>query len=226
MATLLAPARRASVFLFILGGLLVPCGLLALLCSVMVNSASIPPESVAQMELAKEQAASLGFTLSGLFGTFAASTGIPGILFIVLGVIIRRGGMGSSVVSIICGAVLCLAFGFFGLGGLAASAQGAPGGLAMGCVCGLLLVLAVVLIVFSIQAARNAGRITDYRMAYQSHMQQYPQHPGVFQPPHPSQQPQAWQQPPGQWNQPAWPPQQQPPQPPSQNWPPPPSNPS
>jgi hypothetical protein len=219
-----APAKRASIFLFILAGLFIPCGGLTFFYSLMINSPHLPPEVVAQFKAAQDKLAPLGWTLSGVLQTIAIGAAVPGIIFVVLGVILRKGGMGSSIFSIIVSILLCLIFGYFTLGGLAVSAQGQTEGLFMGCVMGVPLVLSVCLLVFSIQAARNAGRLA----ALPNNLpQQYQQQPPFYQPPTPSQQPQNWQQPgPGQWGQPNWPPQQQPPQEQQQNWPPPPSNPT
>jgi hypothetical protein len=216
---LLAPAKRASIFLFVLSGLMFLCGV-----GIVANradSANAPPAQAAQLRQAEQQLAAMGMSLEGIAIGMAAFAALVGVLFILLGVFVRRGGMGSVVTSII----LCFALAI--VDGLVTLGTVAKGGSLEACLPGLNLILSIFALVFLFQAAKNAGQVNAYRAAMYGAMSQYSQ--GGIQPgAHFSQQPQGWQQPaPGQWPQPGWPPQQQPPPQQQQNWPPPPpSNPA
>jgi hypothetical protein len=231
MAQLLAPAKRASICLFVLAGLMIPCGgLMGLMGAFLAKAdfSQVPAETAAMLRQVEQQFASMGITMSGFFLGLAVFMLVMGMLALLFGVMVRRGGLGSIVSSIILCCVMGLLAGISVLGGFPKAVQGDGQALAGVCVWGLMLVFLLFALVSLFQAARNSGKLNAARMGYQSQMQQYQQgYPG--QPQQPSQQPQSWQQSgPGQWGQPAWPPQpQQPPQPPQQqqNWPPPPAPP-
>lgn len=205
-----APAKRASIFMFIISGLM-------FLCSVGIlaesDPSNVPPAQAAQVQQAEQQLATMGMSFAVMLKIFTGIGVAMGLLFILLGVFVRGGGMVSVIFSIILCCIMVLGFGLFGL---AAMAQGAAAG---ACIPGISSILVICALVFLFQAAGNAGRLAAYRSAYAMASYQA----GSIQPGlNPSQQPQVWQQP-GQWNQPNWPP----PPPPSgqQNWPPP-SNPA
>jgi hypothetical protein len=227
MAVLLAPAKRASVSMFVLSGLLIPCGLLlGLLFAAFSNMdlSKLPAENSAQIRLAEQQLGQLGMTVPGFLLGAGLTTLIIGVLLLILGVLVRRGGLGSAVTSIIVCCMLALGAVLSVVGGVSGSAQGQGEAVIGTCVWGILLVVLIFTLVWLFQAARNSGHVAAYRMGYQNQMQQYQQYGQMYPPQHPSQQPQNWQQPgQGQWGQPAWPPQ--PPQQ-QQNWPPPPPPPS
>jgi hypothetical protein len=227
-AQLLAPAKRASVCLFVLAALMIPCGgLMGLFAAFFAKGdySQVPAETAALLRQAEQQFASVGITISGFFLGLAVFMLVMGMLSLLFGVMVRRGGLGSIVCSIILCCVMGLMAGISTISGLPKAAQGDGQAMAGVCVWGLLLVLLIFALVSLFQAAKNSGRLNAYRMGYQAQMQQYQQ----GYPQQPSQQPQSWQQQgQGQWGQPAWPPQpQQPPQPPpqQQNWPPPPGPP-
>ncbi|MDB5321360.1 MAG: hypothetical protein JWN40_2991 [Phycisphaerales bacterium] len=228
---LLAPAKRASVCMFVLSGMMIPCGLLMGLMSAMISKADLsqlPPESAAMLRQAEQQFAAAGITLSGFFGFVAVAMVVMGVLALILGVMVRKGGLGSIVSSIIICCLLGLMAGLSVIGGLSGAAQGQAQAMLGTCMWGVLLVLLIFALVSLFQAAKNSGQLNAYRMGYQAQMQQYQQNVHGYPGQQPSQQPQNWQQPgPGQqWGQPAWPPQPQQPPPPQQNWPPPPPPPS
>lgn len=220
--TLLAPAKRASIFLFIMAGLMIPCGLFIGLASLMDFSQFASDPNFQQVE---KQFATIGWTLSGLFKAMAVVILIPGVLFLFLGVMVRRGGMGSIVSSIILCCLMALFAALAIFGGVVQASQGGAQAL-LGIVIWLALLISLIAtLVFLFQAAKNSSAVNNFRMGYHTHPQQNQQYPPNYQPPSPSQQPQSFQQPPNQWGQPTWPPQQPPPQQ-QQNWPPPPSNPT
>jgi hypothetical protein len=230
-AQLLAPAKRASVCLFILAALMIPCGgLMGLMGALFAKAdfSQVPPETAAMLRQVEQQFASMGITISAFFMGLAVFMLVMGMLALLFGVMVRKGGLGSIVCSIILCCIMGLLAGISVVGGLSGAAQG-QGQAVMGvCMWGALLILLIFALVSLFQAARNSGKLNAAQMGYQAQMQQYQQgYPGQQQ--QPSQQPQSWQQQgQGQWGQPAWPPSpQQPPQPPppQQNWPPPPGPP-
>jgi hypothetical protein len=212
--------------MFVLTGLMIPCGLLMGLMATMISKADLsqlPPESAAMLHQAEQQFAAAGITMSGFFGFVSIAMVVLGVLSLVLGVMLRKGGLGSIVTSIIVCCVLGLMAGLSVLGGLSGAAQGQGQALLGTCMWGVMLMLLVYALVSLFQAAKNSGPLNAYRMGYQGQVQQYQQGAQMYG--QPSQQPQNWQQPAqGPWGQPAWPPQPQ--QPPQQQWPPPPPPPS
>jgi hypothetical protein len=234
VAALLAPAKRASIVMFILAGLMLPCGGLLALAGAAADFSQLPPQQAAQIQAAEQQLSSVGWSLKQMFVAMGMFMLVPGLIFLGLAVAVRRGGMGSVVTSIIfCGLVGLLT----GLGVVANLAQGNGCGAAMFLIGLLGLIMAEV---FLFQAAGRAGQIAAYRGGGMgAYGQTYPQ-PGYGQgpqaygqqqapPQYPSQQPQTWGQPgAGQWGQPqqqAWGQQQQQfPPPPAPPPPPPPAS--
>jgi hypothetical protein len=227
---LLAPARRASVIMFVIAGLLLPCGLLSGIAAAFISSADLsqmPAESAAMFRKMEQQLASMGLSMAAVVTTAAVIMLVLGIALIVIGVIVRRGGMGGAVAGIVISCVLLL---FAGMSVLAAVTKGA--GLDA-CVWGIFLVLVIFLLVSLFGAARNAGRVAAMRAQFGGMMPYYPQDMSGQQAGYPPPQQQQQWPPPGQWpGQGGWappppppPPGQQPP-PPQQNWPPPPPPPS
>jgi hypothetical protein len=224
--TLLAPAKRASVFMFVMCGFMIPCGLLfSLFAGILkgMDRSQLPPDQQATFSQLEQQFSGLGVTLSGVLMAAGIVMLIFGILLLVLGVFVRRGGLGAAVASIILCCLLVLIAGLSVAGGFMEASQGQSQGFAGICLWGVLLVMLICTLVFLFQAARNSGKVSAFRMAgYAAMQQQYAAGAGQQYGAHPSQQPQAWQQPGvGPWGQPAWPPQQPPPQQQQQNWPPP-----
>jgi hypothetical protein len=223
VAALLAPARRASVMMFILAAPLVLCGaFMGLIAAVVKNAdpAQLSAEQSAQLQAIEQKLAPMGVTLAGALTAFTVITLVIGVLLIVLGVAVRRGGMGSVVGSIIVCCLLGLFAGLSVFGGIAEAAKGQVEGFIGMCFWGVALVLLVVALVSLFQAARNAGQVAAYRggMGMGGYPQGYPPQ-GYGQAPagpiYPSQQPQTWQQPGvGPWGQPN-PPMPPPPPPPS-----------
>jgi hypothetical protein len=205
--------------MFILAAMMIPCSALTgLIAAVLKNAdrSQLPAEAAEQFQKLEEQWRASGLTPSIVLG-LSITILVIGIVLLVLGIVVRRGGLASAVTSIvICCLLSVLALLSVFSGAVAMSQGNSEGGLAA-CIWGVLLALLLYTLIGLFQAARNSGQISAYRVGYQAQFQQYPQQNYP-----PSQQPQNWQTPPQQWNQPAWPPTQQPPQPPQQNWPPPP----
>jgi hypothetical protein len=224
--TLLAPAKRAGVFMFVLCGFMIPCGLLSGLAGALINGidrSQIQGEQQAALAQMEQQFAAMGISVSAVLMALGIVLLVLGIVLLVLGVFVRRGGLGSAIASII---IYCLMTLYAILSVIMGITQISSGGgqiLAATCIWAVVLVMLICTLVFLFQAARNSGKVNAYRMAgYAAMQQQYAAGAGQQYGAHPSQQPQAWQQPGvGPWGQPAWPPQQPPPQQQQQNWPPP-----
>ena len=217
--------------MFVLGGLMLPCGLLMGLSAMFFSRgdfSQLPAENVAVFHRIEQQFASIGVSASGFFSVSAVVSLILGVVLVILGVVVRRGGLGSIVTSIIICCLFGLLTGLMAIGGINGISHGQDQAMPGTCISGVLLALLIFALVSLFQAAKNSHQLSAYRMGYQAQMQQYQQNAQMYGSQQPSQQPQSWQQPgPGQqWGQPAWPPQPQQPPPPSQNWPPPPPPPS
>lgn len=222
LETLLAPAKRASIFLFIMGGLMIPCGILMGLVSFADFSQLSGPQA-AQLELLESEFSTLGWTVKGFFQVLGAILLVPGVLLVVLGVMVRRGGMGSVVSSIIVCCLMALLAGFATISGILQAGQGGGQAIMGACIWGVMLTMLIITLVFLFQAAKNSGQLSLYRAQYESQMYQAQQNQQMYQgfPPqqypqqqYPPQQQQQW----GQQQQQQWPGQQQ--------WPPPPQNPT
>jgi len=176
-AQLLAPAKRASVCLFVLAGLMIPCGGLMGLVGAFLGKADfsqLPAETAAMLRQVEQQFATMGITASGFFVGLAVFMLVMGMLALLFGVMVRKGGLGSIVCSIILCCVMGLLAGISVVGGLSGAAQG-QGQAVMGvCVWGALLILLIFALVSLFQAARNSVKLNAYRMGYQSQAQQYP----------------------------------------------------
>jgi hypothetical protein len=165
LGDLLLPAKRASICMFVLSALTLPCGVLAGLLWGMLVKGRLPPEMNAQYQQLEEQLSSMGLSLSGLAATIASALLIVGVIMVVLGVMVRRGGLGSVVVGIIVCGLLAL-FALLSVAGSVLQA-GQRGGEALGgaCLWGVVLVLLIFTLVFLIQAAGKASKIAAYRQS-------------------------------------------------------------
>lgn len=189
LAALLAPAKRASIIMFIIGGLMLPCGLLVPVAMQKADRSQMLPQQAAKVQQMEQQLTAVGWSLAQFYRVMGACVCVPGVILVVLGAVVRRGGMGSVVASII----FC---GLMGLGmGLMMLAMLAEGGLIEA---GLMFLAVAGLIaaeVFLFQAAGRAAQVSAYRSGMAAGA--YPGYPGGYpqQPQYPSQQPQSWQQP-------------------------------
>jgi len=228
-AALLAPARRAAILMFILGGCSMLCGACAGIFSLL-DLSHLPQ---AQMDQLKASEAAIhaqmpGVTLQGLMGFIGIVTLVLGVLLIAIAFFVRRGTRGGAIAGMcLVGPVMAyLLFDFFAV---AMSGAQAAAGLVF-----LILPLGacVLLLTWLIQAFRNAAHLPGVQAQYQAQYQQYQQqammygHVGGIAPP-PSGQyggpggtgygapPMGFA--PGQgtpWQQPNWPLQPPPPPPP------------
>lgn len=215
---LLAPARRASVVMFVLAGLMLPCGLLFGLAGAFMGTADLsqmPAETAARFRQLEQQLAALGMTAAGALTGLAVGLVVLGIALIVVGVIVRRGGMGGAVAGIVVGCVLTLIVGFYVLASGAALVQGNGEAAAPTCVFGLFLLLLIFMLVSLFGAARNSGQVAAARAQFGGAGMGMPQYPQGYPPPQ-QQAPQQWGPPGQQWpGQQGWGPPPPPPPPPS-----------
>lgn len=192
---LLRPAKRASILMFIIGGLLLLCGL----CSggmSAIDFRTLPgssPDQLAELDRLEQQ---LGIPLRTLFIVSALLTGVPGLLFLILGYFVRGGGMGAVISSLVLTVIVALLqllnLVFTGVQ-MAHDRSAATGA----CVAVIPLALLVLLSVWLIQAVRNAPKIADLRRGGQGqymhsmHQAQMYQQGGYYpqQPPPPPQSP-------------------------------------
>lgn len=181
----LAPARRASVLLFVLGGLAVLGGICAGLIAWVVpldqiiNQAqsSLTPQQLSQLPpgMSLEHLVRIGYTVLAVLGVGF------GVLLLCLAPFVRGGGRGATITAIVVFllvGLLCL----FDL--LSALAQLAGGAVATGivslvfvAVVGGLIILALVLL---FQAMRTSGYAAWHRQQMQAQYWHYQQQQAVY----------------------------------------------
>jgi hypothetical protein len=193
-AGLLAPARRAAILMFVLGGL-------SLACSVCVGSiATLAPidRILRERNFQIPDSANLGMPADQLIRIFLVTMAVlallKGIVMIVLAIFVRRGGIGSIITSIVIGVLVLLLLLLQAAAALVQAARGAPGqGVSL-----LLIIVAIglygLLVSWLFQAARAAGAVRAMRTQSQlwqfQQQQMYPQGGyGAPPPPPPSQTP-------------------------------------
>jgi hypothetical protein len=165
---LLAPARRASTFMFVYGGLIMFCGGCSLANTALMRS----PETVRQMQellpnvqmpSARETAVAAGALL------------IASILFVALGAWVRGGRRRSAVTAIVFVALILLWQALSLVAGLLSGVPRAALGVSL-CMSTLLVIVPmIVLLVWLVQAVRSSGQ-ADWARAYAQHWQ-YGQQP-------------------------------------------------
>jgi hypothetical protein len=179
---LLAPARRAGLLMIVLGALNLLCGICG---GVMVAGADFE-QILAQQELPPEVELTPG-VLQGLAIGMLVVGLAAGIGAIVLGLLVRRGASVPVILSLVLTALVVLVLAFLIVAGTAAALmQGmAPTPI---CIWIIPLVLSILLLVWLIQAARNAGQIKAWQQQYQAQYWQQQPYGGGY----------GYQQPPGQ----------------------------
>jgi hypothetical protein len=182
----LAPARRASVFMFVYGGIFLLCGGCNLLSAGLMTS----PGMVQRM---REMFPEMTLPRPGEVATEAVSTLVAATVMIALGAWVRNGRRGAIIASIAAVAFIVLQRTGLGLYKLVSGQE--PAAVVGFCVCNAAVFLAplVLLLVWLIQALRNSGQIDGaraYAQQYWQYAQQYQQgypQPGYGQgaPPYP-----------------------------------------
>ncbi len=184
---LLRPARRASVLMFVITGLMLLCGIcVGAMASVPWDRIDLPAETRAELARMEQE---VQVPLATVFAVLAGILIVPSVLLGILAFFVRKGGSGVIITSIIVTGLLLLLAGL----NLITSLQG---GVLATVPQLVFLALLVLLFVWLIQALKNAGQIRDLRLGQQFQQWQamqnqqqyggyYGQYPGQAPPPPP-----------------------------------------
>jgi hypothetical protein len=185
-----APARRASVMMFVIGALLALSGLC---CGAMATVVPMD-EIIAQNPMLSStpgvtaEMMKVGMIVVGVLGL------LFGVVMLILGYFVRGGGIVPIVISIVLVALAAL----FNLANLASTAfqmRGAPAELAGGvCINVIPFALLLTLLAMLVQAAKAASRVAQMNNQYQQQMWQYQQQQQMYQQAYAAQQQQQQQQ--------------------------------
>jgi type II secretory pathway pseudopilin PulG len=207
----LAPARRASILMFVLGTLGLLCGLFMLLAGAVLTPARVAASpQAAQIQQAEAQ---LGMPIEKIAQLVAAMMGLPALLFLILGFFVYRGSKVGIILSLILTGITLL---FLAVDLIAGALGGAANATGM-CIMSISIILSGLLFAWLIQAIRASSAVTamaqQYQAQYAYHQQQlqayqqqggygcgqqqqpYGQQPQYGQPPAHGQQPNYGQQP-------------------------------
>lgn len=179
----LVPARRASILMYVLGGLTLLGGLCCGGVGIMLpNVMSQRPDLFSQAELPPEATPGL---IQGVFLVLAGLVLLCGIAYIVLGFFVGKGGKAAIITSMVLTVpvVLYLVVNLIASVTLGARA-GRADSLGGACVSIVPLVLFVLLFVWLVQAVKNVSRV-QAQAAYGQQYWQYGQ-PGAYPPGYPS----------------------------------------
>lgn len=171
---LLAPARRAAILMFVLGGLLAVLGACNSISALVIN----PTEAFEKQSqlLNDPQAFQMSpKTFRVMTVTFGIGMLVLGVLMIIFGAVVRRGSTGAIVASLIIVSLIVLGLLLLSLGSVVLAATGAMMGFITLCVFAIPLVLFVLLGVWLAQAAFAAPRVRALQQQYQTQMWQYQQ---------------------------------------------------
>ncbi|MGH7214155.1 MAG: hypothetical protein ACREIT_05275 [Tepidisphaeraceae bacterium] len=177
----LAPARRASILMFILGGLMFVCGTCAGFAST-VSQADLPAEQASAFQQVETELARAGLTFRQAAIAFAILALAPGLSLIVLGYFVRSGGIVSIVLSLLVSFGLTLLIGFLVVSAAASGLGGGRPELVVGLfVWAVPLALLVLLDVLLVQAARRTGQVEVMRQQQSTQWWQYQQQQAAYQ---------------------------------------------
>jgi hypothetical protein len=165
----LAPARRASVLMFIIGGLVLLCGGCLALSGQLVSVAQFPPEQAQVIQQFESQYKTSFQSAMIAFGVILL---VLGLAYVLLGVFVRRGGMGSAVTSIVLTSLVSI---FLLLEILSAfiGPMAGPQAMAGACVFALALGAFVLLLGWLAQAVKASRYVAAARQHYQAQYLQY-----------------------------------------------------
>ncbi|MGH7178821.1 MAG: hypothetical protein ACREJC_15690 [Tepidisphaeraceae bacterium] len=164
-----APARRAAVLMWVLGALaLLMGGCLSAIGASWSKVASVPEmaENLRQLE---EQ---IHGSPQGFFVAFGIGMLLGAFVLIVIGVFLRGGGFGASLAAVIVASIMVLFFVVQLIGSLRVLST--PGAVVGVLIVLMLLALCVLLLVWSIQALKNASLVRAMQGQFMA--QQWP-HP-------------------------------------------------
>jgi hypothetical protein len=170
----LAPARRAALMMFILGGLMLLCGIgcgtfaMTVPMDRLISEAGVtlpqqPPPGMSIEELMR-----IGYMVLGV-GSFLA-----GVVLVVLGLFVRGGGRGAAVTSIVIVTILLFVIGLLTLASLPQMFQQPSAALGL-CVVIVPIALLIASLIALVQAAKAAPQVGAMKQQQQFQMWQYQQ---------------------------------------------------
>lgn len=136
----------------------------------------LPPEQAQIFQQVEQES---GVKAEQLFIAMGIILALPALLMLILGLFVRRGGLGSIITSMVLVGLMILLGAVNLIGGFVQAARGQEGAAAGLCIMLIPLVLLVVLMVMLIQAARNAGQMRAVHPYVNPYWQQ-PYPPGVY----------------------------------------------
>jgi hypothetical protein len=161
--------------MIILGVLLLPMAGCVVMMVYFLSRSENPPEIQEKIE---QMQAELGPNSGAVMLVAIRLMSLLALLYLALGIWVRRGGKVSAILSLVMVALVTLGTAFNMLGGLASGGTNAAAGL---CVFGPLVALDVLTIIWLAQAIGNAGQVKqyrDYQQKYWAYAQQQQQWPG------------------------------------------------
>ncbi len=173
---LLAPARRASIVMLVLGAITLACG--ACTAFVGTNLNRMPLQTQAKLsQLEAQFNGTISFQSIFIGGGIGCGL-LPGVLLIILGILCRRGGIGVLIPALLLAIFSSLEWGYMVISSIIAIPQ-SGGAIGVFAATGLCLALAILMLVWIIQALRNSGKLAIARqqqaeqILYYQQMQQY-----------------------------------------------------
>lgn len=151
-----APARRAGMLMFVLGVLSMLGGVCLFGFGWAYPMDKLPPE---QAQIFQQVEKESGIQVRQIFIAMGAILALPALLMLILGLFVRRGGLGSIVTSLVLVGLMILFGAMNLLMGILQTVRGMQGAASGLCIMIVPLALLVVLLVMLIQAARNAGQV-------------------------------------------------------------------
>lgn len=166
----MAPARHSSILMIILGVLLLLLGACMGIVGAMLPTVidKMPPE---QTKLLSELESTTHVSAGMLFMGLAIFLAVIAILYIVVGIFVRRGGLGWVITGIVLTVLTVL---YLLLNAVGSLFQG-PAGMGGACFSLLLIGLFGWLLILLIQATRSASKMRMVQAQYQAQYMQYQQ---------------------------------------------------
>jgi len=187
-AAILAPAKRAAILMFVLGGFGLLCGVCSGTFAAVGPIDQFIKQSGVQLPSAEELQMSPEQLVKIIFATLAVLSLVQAILTIVLAIFVRRGAMAAIIISLVLCVLIELLFLLRAAVSIFQLARGQiSGGLVEIAITFGLIAAYGLLFVSLIQASRAASAAKAMRLQYQSQYWQYQQQqtPGGYAPPPP-----------------------------------------
>jgi hypothetical protein len=170
----LAPARRAALMMFLLAGMMLLCGVCVGAFAMTVPMERLLQESGITLPQQPPPGMSVGELMRIGYMVIAVGSLLAGIIVVVLGVFVRRGGMGAAVASIVVVSLMLLVAGLSVVVSLPQMAQ-QPSAILGICVVLVPVALMVGALITLVQAAKAASSVNAMKQQYQFQTWQYQQ---------------------------------------------------